>query len=166
MRYKNMDTSKLAKTISELDGSVKRFMVNLLSKGNEKAELVAELVDSTSDGYWDWHVGTGKDGGEDYEYLSPKLKKQLGYKDHELPNAPSSWMNICHKEDLEKAHASLQAHFESKGEKEFIVECRYTHKQGHTIWILCRGNVVEWNEDGSPKRVMGTHTDITNLKTD
>ena len=46
--------------------------------------------------------------------------------------------------------------------KEF--EYRERHRDGHWIWILSRGKPVAWNPEGQPTRVMGTDTDITNLK--
>ena len=34
-------------------------------------------------------------------------------------------------------------------------------KDGSYKWILDRGKIVEWTADGRPRRVVGTHTDIT-----
>ena len=38
------------------------------------------------------------------------------------------------------------------------------HKNGQYIWILATGNTVEWHADGLPKRMLGTHLDITERK--
>src|SRR3990167_3416810 len=38
------------------------------------------------------------------------------------------------------------------------------HKQGHDVWILSRGKVVSRGPDGSPTRLVGTHSDITLFK--
>jgi PAS domain-containing protein len=38
---------------------------------------------------------------------------------------------------------------------------RMIAKDGKTTWVLDRGRVVEWDEQGQPLRVMGTHIDIT-----
>ena len=43
-------------------------------------------------------------------------------------------------------------------------EYRERHRDGHYIWILSRGRVVEWFPDGRPARFIGTDTDITSLK--
>ena len=40
---------------------------------------------------------------------------------------------------------------------------RYTHKKGHTIWVYCRGVIVR-NQEGIPIKMIGTHTDVTELK--
>ncbi len=38
------------------------------------------------------------------------------------------------------------------------------HKNGTWVWILDRGKVTTWTEDGKPLLVMGTHQDITDKK--
>lgn len=35
------------------------------------------------------------------------------------------------------------------------------HKNGHWVWVYNTGQVIEWEEDGSPKRMLGTTLDIT-----
>lgn len=156
--------SKLSEDLNSLDKNIKKLMLNMVNENKDHTQLLLSILEQSTDGYWDWHIGSKEEGGEDYEYLSPKFKKQLGYEEDELPNVPSSWMNLCNEEDLAKTAQKLDEHFNSLGEEEFITECRYTHKDGHTIWILCRGFVTEWDESNAPKRMVGTHTDITNLK--
>jgi PAS domain S-box-containing protein len=156
--------SKLSEKVSSLSGDMTKLLLTMIDMESDKASLMLQVLELSTDGFWDWHIGSGKNGDEDYEYLSPKLKMQLGYEDGELENKPSSWQKICNPDDMGNMFQGVQAHFDSKGKKEFITECRYTHKKGHLVVILCRGNVIEWNEDGSPKRMVGTHTDVTNLK--
>ena len=35
------------------------------------------------------------------------------------------------------------------------------HKNNYWVWVLDRGKVVEWTDDGRPLRMAGTHDDIT-----
>ena len=44
------------------------------------------------------------------------------------------------------------------------LEYRIRHKEGSHIWVLARGMAVAWDEHGRPKRMIGTHTDISELK--
>ena len=46
----------------------------------------------------------------------------------------------------------------------YICEARMRHKDGHWVWVLDTGKTVEWNIDGSPKRMIGTHIDISEQK--
>ena len=45
-------------------------------------------------------------------------------------------------------------------------ECvnRLRHKNGYWVWILSRGRILSWSDDGKPLWVFGTHLDITALK--
>ena len=43
-------------------------------------------------------------------------------------------------------------------------EYREWHRDGYWMWILARGRAIEWGPDHRPTRVIGTDTDITQLK--
>jgi diguanylate cyclase (GGDEF)-like protein/PAS domain S-box-containing protein len=45
-----------------------------------------------------------------------------------------------------------------------VFQYRYKHRQGHWIWIECRGGCVKWDDNNRPLRVVGTDTDITTRK--
>lgn len=127
------------------------------AKTFEMVEILKLTLEHTTDGYWDWDIAN------DYEYLSPCFKRQLGYADDEMKNHPSSWQALIFEEDMEKMGIELNKHFKSKGDYEFKSVSRYKHKDGHIVKILCRGSVVRWDENGNPLRMVGTHIDITDL---
>ena len=118
---------------------------------------LSHYLDLMSDGYFDWKIQ------QDYEYMSPRFWEIFGYKPEEKEHKPSAWMDIVDKEDLKKAGELLNKHFESHGEIPYIIEVRYKHKQGHIVTVLCRGKVIDWNGK-QPLRMIGTHTDITELR--
>ena len=124
----------------------------------QRAKMTLEAVLETSgDGFWDWNVV------DNTEYLSPKFKMQLGYLDSEMENSPDAWQDLIFPEDMKEMFAEVQKHFESGGRHEVKVVCRYRHKKGHEVIILCRGAVIEWGTQGEPLRMVGTHIDITDL---
>lgn len=126
---------------------------------NEKMELAHDaLVDTTDDGYWDWRIQ------EDYEYMSPRFWRMFGYEPEEKPHKPSAWQDMIFPEDLQLALENFEKHVESRGKHPYSLEVRYRHKDGSTVTVLCRGKVVEWDGDGKPLRMIGTHTNITHLK--
>jgi diguanylate cyclase (GGDEF)-like protein len=43
-------------------------------------------------------------------------------------------------------------------------EARMRHKNGSWIWVLDRGKVATWTDDGKPLSMSGTHLDITDRK--
>lgn len=116
------------------------------------------LVESDVAGYWDWNLVT------DEEYLSPRFKSMLGYEDHEMENRPESWQAIIHPDDLQTSLVNLEKHISSQGKHPFDQEVRFTHRSGKELWVLCRGRVVEWANDGAALRMLGVHIDITNIK--
>ena len=137
------------KKIEKLTSTLSRVEENL----KEEMAILEFVLDSITDGYWDWNIETN------YEYFSDKFKSQLGYK--RMKPTPESWQNICNKEDLAEAYINVEAHFRGETD-EFKQILRLTHKNGHEVKIMCRGKVVSWNNDGKPTRMIGTHQLVTN----
>jgi PAS domain S-box-containing protein len=126
-----------------------------LRKSQERLSLA---VEGTQVGLWDWKVQSGE------VYFNEQWAIMVGYTLEELePLSIQTWMSLCHPEDLERSERSLQDHFQGKTPF-YQCEARMRHKDGHWIWVLDQGMVVEWDEQGSPTRMAGTHQDITERK--
>jgi PAS domain S-box-containing protein len=138
--------SKNLKKIQELTKTLNNVESNL----KDENKLLEFILENTTDGYWDWDIQSG------YEYLSPKFKNQLGYKEDEMENSPESWMAICNEEDLDDAKR-LIGEVLTGGDDEFEKELRFTHKEGHEVKILCKGKLIKKSEEGLPLRMVGTH---------
>jgi PAS domain S-box-containing protein len=123
----------------------------------KRKELLELLMSITSDGLWDWNFNTNE------VFLNPNYKKQLGYKPEELKDSPETWEKLMFDEDLKLMKVKLKKHVDSKGKEPFKMVARYTHKDGQTVKILCRGMVVEWDENNNPIRMVGTHVDLTDI---
>jgi diguanylate cyclase (GGDEF)-like protein/hemerythrin-like metal-binding protein/PAS domain S-box-containing protein len=121
----------------------------------EHAETV---VRSLNPGIWEWRIQTGE------LTLNERWANMLGYALTELePISIATWETYTHPEDLEKAKAMIQTHFE--GACEFYeMELRMHHKDGSWIWVFDRGQVVEWDAQGKPALMVGSHIDITDHK--
>lgn len=114
-------------------------------------------TDAAGDGIWDWDLAT------DAVWYSPGWQTMLGFSPGEVPPHLDFWCSRVHPEDLPLAQAALQAHF--SGERPFY-ECehRVRAKSGEWLWILDRGRVVAWDAEGRPRRMIGTHVDVTARK--
>ena len=123
---------------------------------NQSSDLV-QLTDLTSDGVWEWFPEVG------FEYMSQRFWDILGYEQKDMKESPLSWMHLLRAEDSQKAADMGQRHVDSKGEVPYHATVRYTHKDGHEVHVLCRGCVVDWIPDGRPWRLLGTHTDVTDI---
>ncbi len=131
----------------------------LAKTASEKADAVnMTLMESSNDGFWDWHIQ------DDYEYMSPRFWEMFGYLPEEKPHKPDAWKDMIFKEDLALALENFGRHIETKGQHPYSQEVRYQHKNGSTVTVLCQGKVIEWADDGTPLRMVGTHTDVTKFK--
>ena len=137
------------------DISEKRLAQQQLAESKKQLELV---VDNTAVGIWDWHLATGKVD------FNRRWAQIVGYELEELePTSIETWSSLAHPEDLQKSGDLLEQHWSGKT-THYVSESRMKHKDGHWVWVLDTGRVVEWDENGAPLRMVGTHLDITEKK--
>jgi diguanylate cyclase (GGDEF)-like protein/PAS domain S-box-containing protein len=129
-----------------------------IERRNRELQLIEPIFEVILAGYWDWNLQ------EHTEYLSPSFKKMFGYEEYELENSPNSWQSLIFPEDLPGTLAAIQNHLNSPITIPFYREVRYRHKNGKTVWVICSGQVIEWDSEGHPLRMIGCHIDITNQK--
>lgn len=114
-------------------------------------------LESSGDAVWDWDIETDK------VYFSATWKHMLGYTEQDIGNSLDEWRSRVHPDDLPGCMEALRQHF--RGELPmFRYEFRMLDKYGQWQWVLSRGKVMEWQADGRPKRVLGTHSDIAERK--
>lgn len=114
-----------------------------------------DVADKVYDGFYDWNIQTHD------RYMSPGFWKMLGYKPEEKDHLESEWKSVLHPEDFKVIQKNLQKHISSRGQERYHQIVRYIHRDGHYVWVICRGSVVEWGEDGSGVRLVGTHVEVT-----
>ena len=110
-----------------------------------------------NDGIFDWNVPENK------IYLSPRYYTMAGYEPDEFPGTYENWINRLHPDEVAAIEKVLEDYFAGKipfYDREF----RFKRKDGTWMWIRARIKVVEVDKAGKPRRVVGTHTDITNRK--
>ncbi|HJV74702.1 MAG TPA: PAS domain-containing protein, partial [Noviherbaspirillum sp.] len=95
-------------------------------------------------------------------FLSPELKRQLGYADAELPNAFSAWSQCLHPEDSERTMNAMQA-LVTAPKREINLEFRLRHKDGSYHWFLVRGVALE-DYPGHATKLIFTQCDVTERK--
>lgn len=146
----------LQKQVSDL----KRLASNLTEAATRSRDRELSWVyamEGNRDGVWDWNAVTNE------VFFSPRWKEMLGYGEEEITNELSEWDKRVHPDDKKAVYADLNAHLSGKTpyyENEHRLQC----KDGFFIWVLDRGKIISWTEDGKPLRIVGTHTDITDRK--
>lgn len=130
--------------------------IQQMKSDNEKRlELV---IEAAAVGIWDWQIQTGE------ITFNQRWAEIIGYSAEELmPMAFDTWSSKVHPDDLTLATEVLEKHLRDELDL-YSVEIRMRHKNGQYIWILASGRVVEWESDGLPKRMLGTHQDISERK--
>jgi PAS domain S-box-containing protein len=108
-------------------------------------------------GLWDWNVVTGE------VRFSDGFAAMLGYGPGELAPHVDTWKHLVHPDDLAQVMVVLQAHLEG-ATQQYETEHRLRHRDGHLIWVLDRGRVLERDGAGRALRAAGTHLDITDLR--
>jgi len=120
-------------------------------------ERLKLALDGTEDGLWDWEID------KNTVYFSNRWKEMLGYSQDEFPNNSQAFFDIIHLEDIKKVETMLTRHLKDPQNNIYSIEVRMKCKDGSFKWILTRGK-VQLNEDGSPHRMVGSHTDISKQK--
>lgn len=114
-------------------------------------------LDAAGLGVWDWDLRTGQ-----CKYSEPWCR-MLGYERRDFADDAELWLMLIHPDDWERAIHSGDLHISGKTDR-IETELRLRHKDGHWVWVLDRGAVVERDQTGRPLRVVGVQTDITRQK--
>lgn len=137
------------------DLTQRRSYEQALRDYSEQLELV---IDSADVGVWDWYIKTGD------ITLNERWAQIIGYTLQELePISVDRWRTLIHPDDISLTESVLEKLWR-EGSGRFACEFRMKHKQGHWIWVLSTGKIVEWYGSGKPRRLIGTHIDITKRK--
>ena len=123
------------------------------------SEIQLKMVLEGSElGFWDWNIDT------DEVQRNDRWAQILGYstiKDFE--NTTDTWTDLIHPDDHEAAWKSINEHLEGRTNHHEI-EYRMLTKDGGYKWILDHAKIVEYDSNGKPLRMSGTHMDITHRK--
>ena len=118
----------------------------------------ADIIKGTNAGTWEWNIQTGE------TIYNEQWAGIIGYTLDEIsPSSIETWIKVAHPDDLKASGVLLEQHF--KGEIDFYAfESRMRHKNGEWVWVWDRGRVHEWDSEGKPLLMSGTHQDITERK--
>ena len=143
--YKEIDG--FIRVINKMFSTIEATRMELLEEQRDLNSVIA----ATQIGTWYWNIKTGK------AKFNERWAEMLGYRLAELePLTFETWEKLCHPEDLVHSEEQLKRHFERSIEV-YECQCRVQHKSGQWLWILARGQVVKWGDDGEQhlERMMG-----------
>jgi PAS domain S-box-containing protein len=125
-------------------------------RGEQHRRDIVNAVGAVVDGGFDWDIITG------VVTYSPSFLEMLGL---EGPGPHiTEWNKLVHPDDLRRQEAAIEAHYFGRAE---LYQAEYRCKNARTgewVWLEVRGRIVERRPDGTPVKLVGSHTDITSRK--
>jgi PAS domain S-box-containing protein len=157
MSYKSDADEQSVRNLQNQIAELKRLVTNLteaaaLSRDKELGWGYA--LEGNRDGVWSWNAVTNE------VFFSKRWKEMLGFSEGEISNHLSEWDKRVHPDDRDSVYTDLNAHLNSQTPY-YENEHRLLCKDGYYKWVLDRGKVMSWTENGKPILVVGTHSDIT-----
>lgn len=133
------------------DLTERRQAEEALRRSEERLSLALDALDG---GTWDWDLQSNR------VIYSDGWARMLGYETLEVDGAVEFWKSILHPDDRPRVERVVQDYLDGLTTNYFS-EHRLRSRTGQWIWVQDRGQVVEWDEAGKPKRMIGTELDIT-----
>lgn len=139
-------------------GAETHYLKKELYRLFQKDSSIFEFLQLGSlDGLWYWDLQKPEN-----EWMSPRFWTLLGFDPEEKEHLSAEWQNLINQDDLKLALDNFARHCRDPNYP-YDQVVRYRHKDGSTIWVRCRGIAIR-DEAGNPIRMLGAHTDLTQLK--
>ncbi len=139
---------------SEAQREQERATAQAVQRAFEQRYLLA--LRGAQDGLWEWDIAT------DAVLLSPRWKSMLGFEDGELNGDKAGWLSRIHADDRAVLEDALQVHL-ADPQSRVDQPLRLLHKDGRVRQVLSRAVAIR-RDDGTPYRVVGLDTDVTQVK--
>ena len=128
-------------------------------EASEEALRVSEerhalAVDGANDGIWDWDIAAGK------VFYSRRVHDMLGHESGILGDDPENLERIVMPEDYLAVRAATLRHWQERNTSVLHQTMRMRTRDGGIRWILARSKVL-YAPDGTPLRMAGSYTDVT-----
>ena len=145
--------SRMTGTLTDI--SERRLLEQDLQARHQRLD---NILWGTGAGTWEWNARSGE------TRVNEAWAGMLGYSLAEIgPVSADICVDFSHPEDHPRAMAQLQGHLRGETDR-YECELRLRHRDGHWVWVLDRGRICTWTEQGEPEWVMGIHLDISQRK--
>ncbi len=109
-------------------------------------------------------IGTWDVNNQTQELIvNARAANMLGYREDEVEHNNLGWLDMIHPHDRVNTDRAL-AGYRNPEQDVVALEYRIRHKKGHYVWVQSHGRTVERDDNGRPRRIVGTLIDITDSK--
>jgi PAS domain S-box-containing protein len=150
----------------ESDGSIGGIIIytELITKRKQMEQALSEseerlrlAIASAQQGIYDLNLKTGE------SVVNDIFAEMLGYDPVTFKESNTFWKERLHPDDYFRVINAFQKYINGESD-EYKIEFRQKTAKGDWIWIFSVGNIVEYDEEGNPLRMLGTHTNVTHSK--
>jgi PAS domain S-box-containing protein len=124
----------------------------------ESEERLRLALMASEQGLFDFDVPTGR------VVVNDDYARMLGHDPSTFRESFEGWRGRLHPEDRERAEATLAGFLAGGAADLYTSEFRMQTRVGEWRWILSTGRLTARGADGAPRRMLGTHTDVTARK--
>lgn len=116
------------------------------------------LMEDGEQGVWDYDTRTRR------FVVSNAWRKMRGIRaDVPINDDDGAWLARIHPDDREELQQVFYG--ATRGEATSIdIQYRHRHRDGRWVWIMCHAKIMAWDDRGKPARILGTDTDISQLR--
>ncbi|MBN2659084.1 MAG: PAS domain-containing protein [Spirochaetales bacterium] len=157
----------LIRLISEKSENSSRSILHIATDVTELNRQKQALLNSeqrydfamsvANDGVWDWDLINN------IQHFDNRYYVMAGYSPEAFPPALGEWEIRVHPDDLDRVKRAIDNYLNDLVSL-YDEEYRFLTATGGYMWIRSRAKIVSRDENNSPTRIIGTHTDITNQK--
>ncbi len=123
----------------------------------EQEQLLRFALESSQQGIWEWNIDNNRI--VEHRFWRPQRDRY----DIGSPLTGADLLNYAHPDDVPQVYEQVLQHL--RGNSDAIeVELRVRRRDGSYGYFLVRGRAPERDQHGRCERMIGTYTEITNLK--
>jgi diguanylate cyclase (GGDEF)-like protein/PAS domain S-box-containing protein len=142
----------------QLEG-VNRHLEDMVAERTQELQYSEQRLSlalrAANQAWWDWNLESGK------AVLSESYYTMLGYEVGEFAPTYDEWCRRMHPDDLALVEALQRRVLVEEGADHVDMEYRMRAKDGTWRWIGSQAVVVDRDEQGRPRRIIGTNQDVT-----
>ncbi|MDA3863978.1 MAG: PAS domain-containing protein [Deltaproteobacteria bacterium] len=111
----------------------------------------------SQDGFWNWNLKTGEC------WFDENMYTMAGYKNFEFSPNFEEWSKKVHPDDLPNLRSEMIKHLKQESTF-FESEYRFLKKNGNYMWVLTKGQIVDFGKGTKPEHIEGININISNRK--